>query len=169
MSAGVKMDDNRVHETLRHELTTSESAPTGTAPVTSRTRHRRSGQTYRRNRAQRATLATRATTAKAQEQSASGGTPLSLVGTSGGALGGCAETRRFRPWLCGRVLDTGPRRAPDLGAVWHPLPPEWRVVPLAAHGLELPTTPTASTTARRCSHCALEALRLAADKKSGVS
>src|SRR5438034_1394464 len=97
MSAGVKMDDNRVHETLRHELTTSESAPTGTAPVTSRTRHRRSGQTYRRNRAQRATLATRATTAKAQEQSASGGTPLSLVGTSGGALGGCAETRRFRP------------------------------------------------------------------------
>src|SRR5207247_11003775 len=85
------------------------------------------------------------------------------------SLGSSSETWRLRCGLYRRLLDPGPHRSPDLGVVSDPLSCQWRVVPVAATGLELPAPTATSAAARRCSDCALEALRLAADKKSGMS
>src|SRR2546427_12528049 len=101
--------------------------------------------------------------AQAQGAWAGAGSPQPVVGRPVASLGSSSETWRLRCGLYRRLLDPGPHRSPDLGVVSDPLSCQWRAVPAAATGLELPAPTRPRAAARPRSDGRLGALRRDAD------
>jgi hypothetical protein len=84
------------------------------------------------------------------------------------SAGAPVRSRCVRSRLRRRVLDARSDRAANLAAFSGPLSPQWGVASADPHGLEFPAAPAPSRAARRREDCALDALWLAANKKSVV-
>ena len=156
------------HETPRNPATTGEATPTGDPVVESRERSVGSGTCLKRLQEFGLPVVRglqKERTHRASPQPDPGPStqvvpdPEATAGpASFGGPPGC--------WPSDRSVDLEADRSVDREAVSHSVPPQPCLAVTSRHGVELPETGAPSSTTRRSGDCALEAIPLAAYKKT---